>query len=122
MLAEYAKKYMDSFVSNQTLIMSFNLVPENLKKGKILDPLSRELLQHHDKYICLNHDKTLSNLQQRIAFLYGPFSKIWTAVEDEKESYVADEGESNPLFEMLKLSDQVILLLGQAMNLCSLLH
>ena len=76
MLAEYAKKYMDSFVSNQTLIMSFNLVPENLKKGKILDPLSRELLQHHDKYICLNHDKTLSNLQQRIAFLYGPFSKI----------------------------------------------
>ena len=37
----------------------------------------------------------------------------------EKESYVADEGENKPLFEMSKLFDQVILLLGQAMNSCS---
>ena len=37
-LAEYANKYIDNFVSNQTLIneiMFFNLVPENLKRGKI---------------------------------------------------------------------------------------
>ena len=37
----------------------------------------------------------------------------------EKESYVADEVENKPLFEMSKLFDQVILLLGQAMNSCS---
>ena len=46
-LAEYVDKYMDNFVSNQTLIneiMSFNPVPENLKYGKILDPYLRELL------------------------------------------------------------------------------
>ena len=46
-LAEYANKYMDNFVSNQTLnneIMTFNHVPDNLKKGKILDPFLRELL------------------------------------------------------------------------------
>ena len=36
-----------------------------------------------------------------------------------KKSYVADEGETNPLFEISKLFDQVILLLGQAMNSCS---
>ena len=37
-LAESANKYMDNFVSNQTLIneiMFFNLAPENLKRGKI---------------------------------------------------------------------------------------
>ena len=70
---------MDNFVSNQTLIdkiMSFNLVPENLKKDKILDPYLRELLAEQDKHICLNQDKTLSNLQQRIAFVYGPLTKI----------------------------------------------
>ena len=92
-LAEYANKYMDNFVSNQTLIdkiMSFNLVPENLKKDKILDPYVRELLAEQDKYICLNQDKTLSNLQQRIAFVFGPLQKIWTAMEAEKESYVVD--------------------------------
>ena len=121
-LAEYNKKYIDNFVSNQTLIneiMSFNPVPEKLKKGKILHPYLRELLAEQDKYICLNMDKTLSNLQKRIAFVYGPFTKICTAMEAEKESYVADERETNPLFEMSKLFDQVILLLGQAMYLCS---
>ena len=113
---------MDIFVSNQTLtngIMSFNPVPENLKRGKTLDPYLRELLAEQDKYICLNQDKTLGNLQQRIAFVYGPLTKIWTAMEAEKESYLAEEGEANPLFEMSKLFDQVVLLLGQAMNSCS---
>ena len=121
-LAEYANKYMDNFVSNQTLIneiMSFNPVPKNSKRGKTLDPYLRELLAEQDKYICLNQDKTLGNLQQRIAFVYGPLTKIWTAMEAEKESYLAEEGEANPLFEMSKLFDQVVLLLGQAMNSCS---
>ena len=70
---------MDNFVSNQTLIneiMSFNTVPENLKKGKILDPYLRELLAEQDKYICLNQDKTWSNLQQRIDFVCGLLTKI----------------------------------------------
>ena len=86
-LAEYASKYMDNFVSNQTLIneiMSFNPVTENLKRGKILEPYLRELLAKQDKYTFLNQDKTLVNLQQRIAFLYGPLTKIWTAIEAEK--------------------------------------
>ena len=54
MVAEYANKYMDNFVSNETLIneiLSFNLEPENLKKGKILDPYLRKLLPEQDKYI-----------------------------------------------------------------------
>ena len=65
-LAEDDNKYMGNFVSNQTLIkeiMSFNPVPENLKKGKIVDPYLRELLADQDKYIFLNQDKTLSNSQ-----------------------------------------------------------
>ena len=102
MLAEYVNKYMDNFVSNQTLIdeiMSFNAVPENLQKGKILDPHLRELIAEQAKYICLNQDKRLSNIQQRIVFVY--------------------EGETNPLFEMSKLFDQVIFLLRQATNSCS---
>lgn len=56
---------MDNFVSNQTLtneIMSFNLMPENLKKGKILYLYLRELLVEQDKFIYLSLGKTLSNL------------------------------------------------------------
>ena len=40
-------------------------------------------------------------------------------MEAEKESYLADEGETNPLFKMSKFFDQVVSLLGQAMNSCS---
>ena len=61
----------------------------------------------------------MSNLQQRIAFVYGPLTKIWTGMEAEKESYIADEAEINPLLEIPKLFHQVILLLEQAMNSCS---
>ena len=57
------------------------------------------------------------NLQQQIAFDYGPITKISAAMEDEKKSYVADEG--NTLFKMSKLFNQAILHLGQAMNSCS---
>ena len=99
--------------------MSFNPVPENLKKGKILDPYLKELLAEQDKYICLNQEKTFRNLQQRMTFVCGPLTKIWTAVEAEKESYVADKGETKPLYEISKLFNQFILLLGQAMNLSS---
>ena len=63
--------------------------------------------------------QTLSNLQQIIAFVYGSLTKIWTAVETEKESCVADEGKTNHLLEMSNIFDQVILLLKQAMNSCS---
>ena len=77
------------------------------------------MLTEQDKYICLNQDKPFANLQQRIAFVYEPLTKIWTAMDAEKESYLADEGETNPQFELSKLFDQVILLLGQAMNSCS---
>ena len=86
---EYANKYMNNFVSHQTLInkiMSYNPVPENLKKGKILDPYVSELLTKQDEYICLNQDKILSNLKHRIAFTYGPLTKICTVTLTKKES------------------------------------
>ena len=103
-LTEYANKYMDNFVWYQTLIneitMSFSPEPENLKRSKILDPYLRELLAQQDKYMCLKQDKTLNNLQQRIAFVYGPLTKIWTAMEAKQEYQAADQGKTNLLFEM----------------------
>ena len=94
-MAEYANKYMGNFVSNQALIneiMSFNPAPEKLKKGKILDPYLREL----DKKICLNQDKTLSNLQQKIAFVYGPLTKIWNAMGLKKSLMLQMKGKLTP--------------------------
>ena len=70
---------MDNFASNQTLmneIMSFNPVPEHLKRGKILDPYLRELLAEKDKYICLNQDKTLGNYNKELLFCMAPHKNL----------------------------------------------
>ena len=75
--------------------MSFNSVSENLKKGKFLDPFLKALL--------LSQEKSLSNLQQRVAFVYESLTKISTAMEAEKELYVAEEGKLIPLLEMSSL-------------------
>ena len=56
---------------------------------------SRIGLAEQDKCICLNQDKTLSNLQQRIAFLYGLPTKLWTTLEAEK-----DEEQTKSMFEI----------------------
>ena len=98
MLAEYPNKYTDNFASNQILInesMSFNSVPENLEKGKIPDPYLRELSPEHNKYVCLNLDKTLNNLQ-RIVFVYGSLTNIWTAMEAEKNLLLQVKGKLTP--------------------------
>ena len=52
MPVEYANKYMDNIVSNQTLIneiMSFCPVPENLKNPKII---FKRTAAEQDKDIC----------------------------------------------------------------------
>ena len=93
--------------------MPFNPQPE---KSKILDPYLRELLAEQDIYICLDQGKTLSNLQQNIVFMYRALTKICTAMDAEKGSYVGDEEETNPLFEISKLFYQIVSLLGQGMS------
>lgn len=38
------------------------------------------------KIFSSSQDKLLSNFQQRIAYVYEPLSRIWTAIKTEKES------------------------------------
>ena len=56
--------------------LSFNPVPEHLKRGKILDPYLRELLAEKDKYICLNQDKTLGNYNKELLFCMAPHKNL----------------------------------------------
>ena len=121
-LADYANKYMDKFISNQTIfndVTSFNPVPDNVKKSKLLDSYLKELLAEQEKHISLSQNKMLGNLHQRINFVYGPLSRIWAAMEAERNVSIADGEENNMLMEISNLFDQVILLLGQAMNSCA---
>ena len=72
---------------------------------KKLDGFIKEMLLEQSKSICLSQEKSLANLQQRIEFVYGPLSKIWAAVEEEKTK--AEDGgnvdENDPIFATSQL-------------------
>ena len=48
--------------------------------------------------------------------MYRALTKICTTMDAEKGSYVGDEEETNPLFEISKLFYQIVSLLGQGMS------
>ena len=120
-LAKYANKYIDTFITNQSLkenILVENPVPANVHGCKKLDSFVREMLVEQNKTICMSQEKSLANLQQRIENIYEPLSKVWSAIEMEKVN-VDNENEEDLIFTMSSLFDQTILLLGQAVNSCA---
>ena len=62
-------------------ILSGNPIPYNVKVHLLLDPYLTEFHSEQGKRFPLN----LVNLQQRIAFGYAPFTKIWTVLEKTKK-------------------------------------
>ena len=76
------------------------------------------------KRLPLNQGKSFINLQKRSFFIYEPLSKIWTALEAEKEGFSnwnseINPEEVNPLIVISYLTDQVVLLFGQVVNTCA---
>ena len=66
----------------------------------------------------------LTESGQRISFIYGPLNKTWIALEAEKEALLNENSEinteeENSLIAISCLMDHVILLLDQAVNICT---
>ena len=104
--------------------MATNSIPSNVKREFILDLYLRKLLVDKGKRFTLNQDESLSNLQLGITFVYGPLSKMLTALQAEKEAFSNEilkisPNEENPLIPTQYLMDPTILLLGQAVFKCS---
>ena len=104
--------------------MSANPIPSNTRGDFLLDPYLTKFLSEQGKRFPLNQDQSLVYLKRRISFIYGPLNKIWTASEAEKEALSNENSEISPyeenrLITTSYLMDQVILLLGQAINTCA---
>ena len=75
-LADYVNNCIQNFMPNQTL----NPIPTNNKSENHLDPYLRELMLEQGKHIPLRKNKLLSNLQEKIIYVYGPLGRTWTAI------------------------------------------
>ena len=70
----------------------------------------------------IGQEKSLFNLQEKIASVYGPLCRIWAALEMEKESMVVSGenlNEEHPSAEISRLLDQGLILLEQSVNNCT---
>lgn len=85
-LAEYAKRLIQNFTSTETVtegILDKNPVPTNNKRKNLLDPYIRKLMVEQNKHIALSQDKSLINLQQKLACVYRPLRAV---LDMEKQS------------------------------------
>ena len=95
-LAGYPNKHIKTFLSNQTLmeyILRANPILSSIKADLLLDPYLRKLLSKQGKQFPLNQYKSLVNLEQRTTIIYGPLSKIWTALEARKEDFLNENSD-----------------------------
>ena len=85
-LAEYAKRLIQNFTSTETVtegILDKNPVPTNNKRKNLLDLYFRKLMVEQNKHIALSQDKSLINLQQKLACVYRPLRAV---LDMEKQS------------------------------------
>ena len=74
-------------------ILRANPILSNIKADLLLDPYLRKLLSKQGKQFPLNQYKSLVNLEQRTTIIYGPLSKIWTALEARKEDFLNENSD-----------------------------
>lgn len=97
--------------------LSLSQFPPETQLSYRVERLVSSLLTEKEKHIYISQDKQLANHQSRLNFLYGSLPRTWVGKEAEKEASGSEKESS--LAEILSLFDQVILILGQAMNRCS---
>lgn len=124
-------KATTEYISEKTLkekILEENSVPENLvKKAKKLVYFLKELLEEGKKKYCIKNDDNLLLIQEMVRNVFGPLSKIWVSLEEEKEAAFTNtdsNAEDSPEVKQAlnnitwhcTLFEQFVTLIGQALN------
>ena len=87
-LAKYVNKAFKGFIADKILkekVLEENPVPTNIAKCKKLDTFLKKLLEESGKKYCVKGDESLLAVQERIRNVFGPLSKVWASIEEERE-------------------------------------
>ena len=126
-LATYANQKMNMYIPDtylQESIMVQNPAPSNIDAERSLDQHLQEMLEKEKKEF-LSFERAMGRVHERIGYIYGPLSKIWAIVDEErleleekqkqKEEEVDEDDEAiNGVKQMCSLFEQSYMLLGQA--------
>ena len=118
-LAQYVQKYMNQHIPEKEIIEKFLSnypVPNNIKSPQVLDNYIKELLNDNKKVVTINHEKVLKSLQEKITYIMGPLSTLWSIMEAERDQLDANNEEAESLNEMSSLFEQTALLIAQTYN------
>ena len=85
-------------------------------KGLKLDEYIKELLSDSKKLSTLNQEKALKGIQDKVALILGPLTRLWSIMEAEREALPDDDEAISGHMEIATLFEQSILLISQAFN------
>ena len=72
----------DKDIKNNVLME--NPIPSNIKKIPKLDSYIKILLQSKKRFSTLKIEKTFKMIHDMVLTVYGPLSKIWEVLDEEK--------------------------------------
>ena len=92
-------------------ILNVNQIPSNMRKPQILDTYIKELLVENKKSSTMYQDKVLKSIQDKVMNIFGPFSKLWTIMEEEREA--SRDQKDSELDEISSLFEQSAWVIAQ---------
>ena len=114
-LVDYLHKYIKCHVSDKDVkekVLVESPVPTNIKPAPELDAYIKNLLQSNSKHLTLKQDKTLKSLHDKVRNIFGPMSKLWAVIDNERDQNPNDD----LLEDMGTWFEQTVLLTSQLFN------
>ena len=95
-------------------IQATNPIPFNVKGSQKLDEYIKEILSDNKKLSALNQEKALKGIQEKVASILGPLTRLWSIMEAEREALPDHDDEATSgHMEVATLFEQSILLIVQ---------
>ena len=97
-LAEYVNDKISTHMKDSDLqeaILLENPIPSNVWKCKKLDSSFKELLEEQSKKPIVLAEDCLSTIEQKILNVFGPLSRMWASLEEEKQSLLSTTSENS---------------------------
>ena len=112
---DYVNHQFECFIPEKDVeenLLILQLVPGNVRGIKKLDDFVKSIMEQSEQF--LDQDTTMEKFQHKILDVLGPFSRLWKELRDIKNA--PDVTVPVPVEDHIKLTEQTVLLLGQALN------
>jgi len=118
-MSDYIWKYIKVKVSDKDIkskILTESPVPTNIKGVPELDRFMKDTLLENNKSQTFHVEKLLKTLQEKEREIFGPLSKLWAEMENERDIENGDEEATSTFNYFSSLFEKTILLVSQTFH------